>query len=196
MSEQIHARVAAGRKEEWKEHITNHEVNGERKYNSMTDLIREAVKTQIQVDTVGVQTSNTPTHGDTESQPAESQQINELVSTVDRLETVVSGMDNSIQQAVDSVHAQQGVDPDTITDVLERLPVGEKAAVHPSDLVKQHEPLSTAEVRYASADLVQNSGGLVKAYKPFDKAKGPAYDDESDESDKSYQTHYYKTEEL
>jgi hypothetical protein len=129
-------------------------------------------------------------HGDTAPQ---SPQIDELLSTVERLETTVSDMDSSIQQAVDSVHAQQAADPDTITDVLERLPVGEENAIHPSDLVDEHEPLSAAEVRYAVTDLVKNSGGLVKAYNPSDRAKGPIYDDEPD---KSYQTHYYKTEEV
>jgi hypothetical protein len=184
MSEQIHARISAGKKAEWKEHKDSFTVNGEEKYNSFTDLIREAVDNQIARDKG--QGGESPDFDMGSIKVGEGGKIDELLSAVERVESRVDSLDTDVSQAVDAVHAQEGVDPDIVPDVLEQLPDGRDNAEPTGDIIQRlSNQYNAAQVRFALEDLQRNAPTLVGSFVPAEQGgEGATYGE-------SYARHWY-----
>jgi hypothetical protein len=87
--QQVNVRVKEPTYEEWKE-------VAEREYGGVSDLVRTAVRREIDGQHAGASGGETA---------AESETLTELLETVDRLENTVSGMDGRLSAVRESVES-------------------------------------------------------------------------------------------
>lgn len=120
-------------------------------YDSLSHLIRRAVAREIAND-------GQPVGGET---GASSQQMGELIDTVEKLQGQLSGVEEAVTDATDAVHASSGVDEQLPIDVFEALPVGQEDALPATDIARM-SGRKEASTRFALENLRRNTGTVKK----------------------------------
>jgi len=147
---QVNFRVGEDRREQWDQHVEQSPH-----YDKVSDLIKEAVRNQIERDN-----GNTGNQGSDFEIP-EVSVGGEALERIQDLHNRFDDLEGEVSNAVDAVHAQQGVDPDVQPDVFQALPVGREDAVTAEELARTTGHRDAA-VRFALENLRRNTGTVSK----------------------------------
>lgn len=150
-------RIAKEKHREWSEYA---EENPE--YDSLSHLIRRSVQREIAVEGQPRDVN----HGGSANQ----KQFGELLENVERIQGRLEGLESSVSEATDTMHASQGVDEQLPIDVFDGLPVGEENALTATEVART-VGRKDASVRFALENLRRNTG-TVKKVTPLDTEAG------------------------
>jgi hypothetical protein len=152
---QLNIRMDEERKEEWNEYAEK-----SRWSDNLTDFVKDAVREKIErMDAEGGDFQVPTPEVDASGGGAQS---GEVLERIQDLRNDVQDLAGEVGDAMDAVHAQQGVDPDVSPDVYQALPTGEDEALSAEDLANatgyRHET-----VRFALENMRRNGGlGVAK----------------------------------
>lgn len=149
---QVNFRLRDDQKGRWREHVEDSRYD-----DTLSDLIKRAVENQIDRDTDEA----------SESEPVEtSRPPGEVLDRIQDLQNEFEDLEEEVTQAVDAVHAQEGIDPDLQPMVLDNLPMNESEALSAEELAHiLHENPST--IRFALENIKRNTG-IVASKRPTD----------------------------
>jgi hypothetical protein len=118
-------------------------------YDSLSHLIRRAVAREIAND------------GRPSAQTGSTEQVGELIDTVEKLQGRLSGVEDAVTDATDAVHASSGVDEQLPIDVFEALPIGQEDAIPVTDIARK-SGRTEPSTRFALENLKRNTGTVKK----------------------------------
>lgn len=140
---QLNFRLREEQKDRWRDHVDESRYD-----DTVSDLIKRAVETQIDRDNGDA--------GDMEI-PEVDAASGEVLERLQDMRNDLQDLETGVSQAVDAVHAQQGMDPDLGPELYEALPTGQDDAVTAEDLAHGTGNKVPA-VRFALENLRRNTG--------------------------------------
>jgi hypothetical protein len=147
---QVNFRLGDEQKQRWRDHVEESRYD-----DTLSDLVKRAVENQIDQDNGDVNEG---------SAPEQSVAGGEVLDQIQNLRNDIEDLQTDVSQAVDAVHAQEGLDPDLQPMVLDNLPESESEALSASELAHiLHEHPST--IRFALENIQRNTG-IVKSKRP------------------------------
>lgn len=153
---QVNFRLRDEQKRRWREHVEESRYD-----DTLSDFIKRAVENQIDRDTGEASESGTV---------ETSQAPGEVLDRIQDLRNEFEDLEQDVTQAVDAVHAQEGLDPDLQPTILDNLPMNENEAVTAEELAHTlHENPST--IRFALENINRNTG-IVESKRPTEVVEG------------------------
>jgi hypothetical protein len=148
---QLNIRMDDERKAEWREYAEQ-----ARWADNLTDFVKDAVREKIErMDADGAEFDIPDVNVGGDSEVADT---GEVLERIQDLRNDMQDLETEVSDAVDAVHAQQGVDPDVSPDVYQALPTGESEAMSAEDLAHA-TGYRHATVRFALENM-RRGGGL------------------------------------
>lgn len=149
---QLNIRMSADEKEEWTEYTEE-----SRWSDSLTDFVKEAVREKIE----RMDSPSAP------SGSAEQEASGEVIDRIQDLQNDLQDLQGDVSQAVNAVHAQQGIDPEIPPEIHSALPLGEENAATVSELVEDGSyAFSEAEAGFALENMARNMGNVKRTSEP------------------------------
>lgn len=187
---QLNFRMNAEEKEEWQEYADKSRWN-----DNLTDFVKEAVREKIErMDGTG--STDTP---DTDASGAQGvADSGEVLERIQDLRNDMQDLAGNVGDAMDAVHAQQGVDPDVSPDVYQALPKGEDEAMTAEDL-GDATGYRHATVRFVLENMRRSEGVGVRKLTEVENEAGATVWVEGDAANvEGYETNadprWYKSE--
>lgn len=144
---QVNFRLRDEQKDRWQEYVEESRYD-----DTLSDFIKRSVENQIDRET-----SDAPQVEADVSEDATSG--GEVLDRIQDLQNEFEDLEEEVTQAVDAVHAQEGLDPDLQPMILNNLPGSEDEAVTTQELAHiLGENPST--VRFALENIRRNTGIL------------------------------------
>jgi len=143
---QVNFRLGDEQKQRWRDHVEESRYD-----DTLSDLVKRAVENQIDRDNGEIN----------EGSATESPASGEVLDRIQDLQNEFEDLEAEVSQAVDAVHAQEGMDPDTFPEVYAAIPAGEENAQTAESIAKSGGPFSEEQVRFALQNLVRRKGGDV-----------------------------------
>lgn len=132
---QLNIRLSEDKKEEWAKY-----VDEARWDDTLTDFVKTAVRERIErMDSES---------GVTQDSAVIETNNDEIIEELQDLRTTVGDMEKSVSDAVDAVHAQEGVDTDVAPKVYSALPDERKDAVTAEEIAEEMD-IDVATVRFS-----------------------------------------------
>lgn len=186
---QLNIRMDAERKAEWNEYTEQ-----SRWSDNLTDFVKEAVREKIErmdgddVDIPDVDASGGGGVADS----------GEVLERIQDLRNDMQDLAGNVSDAMDAVHAQQGVDPDVSPDVYQALPKGEDEAMSAEDLANA-TGYRHATVRFVLENMRRSEGVGVRKLVEVENEAGATVWVEGDAANvEGYETNadprWYKSE--
>ena len=117
----------------------------------MSDFLKRAAEEQIDRDS-----GNTGTPAPHGGEPS-----GEVLDRIQNLQNDIQDLQGDVSQAVDAVHAQEGLDPDLQPMILDNLPSTEEDAITTAELAHVLNE-SPAAVRFALENIQRNTNIVHK----------------------------------
>lgn len=163
-SKRVHIRVGENRREKWKEHAAE---DFEDKYGSVSKLIRDAVETQIDIDS-GNLSAGGPT-GETTVEP--NGRIDDIKVTVEDNESTLEDIQERLTEMHDTM-ASQGAIPDRVySAVYGAIPTvefEEGKGKEPKELAEEFGAHAPEIAEEAGVSMVEASKVLIEHYHEYD----------------------------
>lgn len=190
---QLNIRMDDGEKSEWKEYVKKSRWD-----DSTTDFVKRAVREKIErMDDGDGDTTPDFDIGELATDTAAS---GEVIERIQNLQNNMRSLTAEVGDALDAVHAQQGINPDASPDVYETLPTGEDDAMTVDEISKRTGHRQ-ATVRFALENMRRTDGlGVSKRVEMEDHERGVVewVDGDSVDSVAAYETEadpqWYKQE--
>lgn len=187
---QLNIRMDDERKEEWREYAEQSRWN-----DNLTDFVKEAVREKIERMDGDGGDFNIP---DVDVSGGGSADNGEVLERLQDLHNRFEDLQADVNDAVDAVHAQQGLDPDVSPDVYQALPTGESDAMSAEDLAHATGHRQ-ATVRFALENLRRSEGvGVRKVVEVENEAGATVWVEGDGENVEGYRTNadprWYKAE--
>jgi hypothetical protein len=142
-------RMNADEKEEWREYADKSRWN-----DNLSDFIKKAVREKIE-------------RMDTENETFEIPEVNvdqpdgKTKEQIQNLRNDIQQLADGVSEAVDAVHAQEGIDPELAPELFDHLPTGEENAIEAAEM-QTKTGFSMAKVRFGLENLARNMKGVIK----------------------------------
>lgn len=151
---QKNIRLNDEQKAEWEDH-----ADESPHYNSVSELIRVAVRNQIERDRGDVEGG--ADDGETALDGFDIPASGEVLDRIQELRNDIQDLDTDVRDALTAVHAQSWVDEDTQFEIFEALPEGEENALTAEEIADMdYWDLST--VKFALENMARNDMPVVK----------------------------------
>lgn len=151
---QLNFRLSEEQRTRWEDHVE--EISH---YDRLSDLIKQAVRNQIERDTgeTPVEPTETPVSGPTGGEVQEG--VQDLLAGLSELQS-------DVQQALDAVYAQEWIEAELQTMVLENLPASEAEALTASEIAHTLDE-SPPRVRFA-LEITRQNTNIVEMQTPME----------------------------
>lgn len=149
---QVNFRVGENTRKRWEAHVQESPH-----YDKVSDLIKQAVRNQIERDN-GAGGFDVP---EVDVDAVSGGQSGEVLERIQDLHNRFEDLQADVSDAVDAVHAQRGVDANLAPDVFQALPTGQEDAMSAEDLARTIGR-KDAEVRFALENLRRNTNTVKK----------------------------------
>lgn len=153
---QLNFRLSEEMKQRWKEHVEESRYD-----DSVSDLVKRAVENQIDRDS-GAAAGENPQGGEPSRSTAPS---GEVLDRIQDLQNDLQDLQGDVSQAVDAIHAQEGIDPEIPPEVHSALLLGEENAMTAEE-VADTAHLSEPQVRFALQNMAENMGDVKRTPEP------------------------------
>lgn len=162
---QLNIRMREEQKEMWNEY-----VDQSRRYDSLTDFVKDAVRDKMERIDSGQQGGNFDI--ELADDVASGAGSGEVLERMQDLQNDFHDLQAEVGQAVDAVHAQSGVNPDVSPDVYQALPTGKEGGATAEELART-TGYKESSVRFALENMHRNMGAVQKVA-PLDEEAGVA----------------------
>lgn len=144
---QINFRLRDQQKQRWRDYVEESRYD-----DTLSDLIKRSVENQIDRDNGDSPTATTT---------SEDAMSGKILDEIQNLQNEIEDIETEVSEAVDAVHAQEGLDPDLQPNILVNLPRERENALTAEELAQILGEQSST-IRFALANIKRNTNIVQK----------------------------------